>query len=848
MENLVNSQPADSRHPMSFTHTKHVLFSPQSADATLPIDTQIPLPEVTEIRGSDDIGYTRTNSELREEDNGSCHDLRVSTEYPGISKRPSVLRGGRNSGKETGEKIPRPKYVANQSAPEKDRLSMKAKLDTYGPVEYHLLKPECNHKSSQPSTSSSSDMFNDGNWSQSLDEYILQRRHGRNINLSAPTQFAMCWPPPLSYGNITVDFHTPLIFDPKSNFNHNVDTESEASFFPGSEIADLVPDDDAKQSGSYNIPKMPGTCPSSPQKYRPGSQPLFFSSKLGAAQLPSQSQLFADVCSRDTPKFLSNNEVKMNGVGGAQSKGDVSPPRRPKYVYEPRDYSLRPREPWEFPDPFPLTHLQGVPAANWPDASQRIFSTARVQNETADEFRARRRRRKHVIDEEDFSDEDWDAQGEPKKILRLHYQELKNKGNEWEPLTNEKAGELMARGRVDKYCNVRILDTTEIEVCKRKQLETYKRRKYENEPRKTPPSSSSSNQFSEPHNDSKVNEGTELNIVVTVPPPTSGPKPSRGSRVRVNGRLLTNAQKEEREKSSSKIVADLRHLQYESEAIMQNLWNNSQINGDKTLVEQMKRELQDIRNKAVFMEIPATEDDRHRAARLILDIIDSNMRPIANGFGADDKMNSSRWFSHNRYTDYEGLKKAIEIETDQLKKQMLLVSRDSDEYKFLKERREYLEDEDTYLEKREDFYAYGVNDDNKWCNDHENHNPPLMPGDPRVSAEYGAAIGNWNSQASPQTLKEEEEDLEKAIMMSLGEMGQVGPAGKDISGRANDDSAAQSTKLTADVLSQAHWKDSKSIAQFQDDSMDEAALFEKTRAISLALYQNESPPLSGDEY
>lgn len=66
MENLVNSQPADSRHPMSFTHTKHVLFSPQSADGTLPIDTQIPLPEVTEIRGSDDIGYTRTNSELRE--------------------------------------------------------------------------------------------------------------------------------------------------------------------------------------------------------------------------------------------------------------------------------------------------------------------------------------------------------------------------------------------------------------------------------------------------------------------------------------------------------------------------------------------------------------------------------------------------------------------------------------------------------------------------------------------------------------------------------------------------------------------------------------------------------------
>lgn len=51
---------------MSFTHTKHVLFSPQSADGTLPIDTQIPLPEVTEIRGSDDIGYTRTNSELRE--------------------------------------------------------------------------------------------------------------------------------------------------------------------------------------------------------------------------------------------------------------------------------------------------------------------------------------------------------------------------------------------------------------------------------------------------------------------------------------------------------------------------------------------------------------------------------------------------------------------------------------------------------------------------------------------------------------------------------------------------------------------------------------------------------------
>lgn len=606
-------------------------------------------------------------------------------------------------------------------------------------------------------------------------------------------------------------------------------------------------DDEAEQAGSYNIPKMPGTYPSSPQKYRPGNQPLFFSSKLGAAQLPSQSQLFANVCSRDTPKSLSNNEVNMDNVGGAQSKGDVSPPRRPKYVYEPRDYSLRPREPWEFPDPFPLTHLQGVSAANWPDSSQRTFSTARVQNETADEFRARRRRRKHVIDEEDFSDEDWDAQGEPKKILRLYYQEMRNKGNEWEPLTNEKAGELMARGRVDKYCSVRMLDTTEIEVCKRKQLETYKRRKYENEPRETPPSSSSE-QFSEPHNDPKVNEDTELNVVVTVPPPTSGPKSSRGSRVRVNGKLLTSAQKEEREKSSSKIVADLRHLQHESEAIMQNLWNNSQTNGDKTLVEQMKRELQDIRNKAVFMEIPATEDDRHRAARLILDIVDSNMRPIANGFGADDKINSSRWFSHKRYTDYEELKTAIEMKTDQLEKQMLLVPRDSKEYKFLRKRREYLEDEDIYLEKRENFYAYEVNDANKWCNDHENHNPPLMPGDPRVSAEYGAAIGNWSSQASPHTLKEEEDDLQKAVMMSLGEIGQVEPVGKDISGRANDDSAAQSNKLTADVLSQAYWKDSDSIAQFQDDSMDETVSFEKTRAISLALYRNESPPLSGDEH
>lgn len=66
MENLVDSQPADSGHSMSFTHTKHVLFSPQSADGTLPIDTQIPLPEATEIRGSDDLGYIKVNSELRE--------------------------------------------------------------------------------------------------------------------------------------------------------------------------------------------------------------------------------------------------------------------------------------------------------------------------------------------------------------------------------------------------------------------------------------------------------------------------------------------------------------------------------------------------------------------------------------------------------------------------------------------------------------------------------------------------------------------------------------------------------------------------------------------------------------
>ncbi|KAF5874075.1 uncharacterized protein Bfra_004082 [Botrytis fragariae] len=909
MGNFTDPGSVNSQDSTSFTYAEQVPLFPESVHGTSSIDTQTALREMTEIRFSDDQSYRNSDSKLKE-----VLNLGVSTQYSGLPKRPITpnhdrslsisqdlpmksvqfqrLDGTELVPKEDQEQefLTRRSQWTNIQSRSKRRtflkrsLSYKNMIFKNAPRKSHLKsivkksdsdsRPACRkskiypRRYFQPSTSSSSDMVNDNNWSQILDEYISQRCYDKNVNLSTIAEFTRCWPPPPSYANITVDFHTPLISDPNSDNNHNIDTESEtSSSFTVFEIENPVSDRGARHPRSYNLAKMPSTYPRSPPEYRPGSEPMFSLSESRVAQSPPQSQLFKDVSSMDASKSPSNNDVNMDDVGGAQSEGDSSPPRRPKYVYKPRDYSLRPREPWEFPDPFPLTPLQGLTAANQPDSSQRTFSTARVQNDTADDFRARRRRRRHIIDEEDYSDEDWDAQGEPRKILRLHYKEVKDNGDEWEPLTDEKARELMLKGRVDKYHNVKLSDTTGIELCKRRELEMYQRRKLENESRKNP-SSSSSAQHSEPHNGSRANEGIESNTVAIGLPPTPRPKPSQGQRVRVNGKLITHEEKTAREKSSRELVVELRHLQLASMHIMEVLGQNRS-SGDKTVREQKKRELQDIRDGAVSMEIPATEDDRQRAARIIFDIIDSNMRAIANGFGPDDVKNSSRWFSHDRFMNYNRLISALETESDQLEEQICILPRSSEGYKIMKSRLDFLQTEHEYLEKREDFYVDETNDGEQWCNDYENHNPPLITGDPRVNAEYGAAIGKWNSQASPQTLEEEEDDLQKAIRMSLGETKPVEPVREDSKGKHkqvrprliltmrkdNEGSAAQrctpthqSTKLATVMSSEAHWRDSTSLAQFQDDSMDETAAFEKAKAMSRAQYRNESPPPDDDDY
>ncbi|KAF7908911.1 hypothetical protein EAE99_011620 [Botrytis elliptica] len=919
MNNYVDLESVDSEDSTSFTRTEHVPLLPQSDHGTLPIESQTALRKVTERRVSDDQSYRNPDSKLKEVHNGSWHNLGVSTQYSGFLKRPTTpkhdqslsiiqdlpmksvqfqgLDGTELVPKENQEqefRVRRSQWLKRRlrskrrnlykwSLSNKDmkykkearKLYLKGIARKFNPAS----RPACHntkirpHRYLQPFTSSSSDMGNDNNWSRILDVYISQRCHSKNDNLSVTTEFTKCWPPPPSYANITVDFQTPLISDPNSDNNHNIDTESDtesetSSSFTLFEIRNSVPDEEVRHLGSYDLPKMPGTYPRSPPEYRPGSESTFFSSELGLAQSPPQSQLFKNVYSMDVPKSPANNDVNMDDVGGAQSEKDFSPPRRPKYVYKPRDYSLRPREPWEFPDPFPLMPSQEVTAANRPDSSQRIFSTARVQNDTADDFIARRRRRRHIIDEEDYSDEDWDAQGEPRKILRLHYQEVKNNGNEWEPLTDEKARELMSRGRVDKYDNVKLSDTTGTELCKRRELETYQRRKLENESRENSPSSSSK-PCSKPHNNSRANQGIESNTVAVGQPPTPRPGRTRGPRVRVNGKLISHEEKEKREKASRSLVVELRQLQLASMAIMEFLGQNRSSDGDETVREQKKRELQDIRDRAVSMEIPATEDDRQRAARIIFDIIDTNMRPVANGIGPDDAMNFSRWFSHDRFMNYSRLISAIEMESDQIEDQMCMLPKGSEEYKNLESRFDFLETEHENLEKREDFYVDETHDDKQWCNDYENHNPPLITGDPRLNAEYGAAIGKWNSQASPQTLKEEEDDLQKAIRMSLGEIESVEPVGEDTKGKNkqvkprlvltmrkdNEGPAAQrrtpirqSTNLAEVMSSEAHWKDSTSFAQFQDDSMNETAAFEKAKALSRAQYRNESPPLDDDDY
>ncbi|KAF7957087.1 hypothetical protein EAE96_004407 [Botrytis aclada] len=885
MSNLTDLESVDSKNSKSLTHTEHVPLLPQSDRGILPIDTQPPVSEVTKKRVRDDPSYRGLNSNLKKEGKESRHGLRVLTQFCKLSRKPLApnydqslsmtqalpMKSGQFQGLNGTELVQNEDQERQSFIRRSQSSNIRPRPERRRFYKNHSWPACCKSKIyprhyKQPSTTSSSVMANDNNWSQILDEYISQRCHGKNVNLSTTAESTMCWPPPPSYANVTVDFNTPLMSDPNSDNNHNTDNESEASSSSGGfEIESPIPDEYVEHPGSCDLPKMPGTHPRSPQEHRPGNELMLCSSELGATESPPQSQLCKDVSSTDAPKSLSNNNINMDDVDYAQSKGHFSPPRRPKYVYKPRDYSVRPREPWEFPDPFPMTPLHGVTANNRPDASHRLFSTARVQNDTADDFRARRLRRRHMIDEDDYSDEDWDAQGEPRKILRLHYQEVKKNGNEWEPLTDEKARELMLKGRVDKYESVKLSDTTGIEVRKRKNLETYKRRKLEEE---IPPSSSSE-QCSEPHNDSRVKESIESKTILKFRPLTSKSKLSRGPRVRVNGKLISHEEKLEREEFSHRVVVELRHLQLASLAIMEDLGKNRSSDDDETVIMQKKRELQEIRDKAVSMEIPATEDDRQRAARLISDIIDSNMRAVANGFGPDDMLNSSRWFSHDRFMNYGRLITALETEMDQLEDQMCILPISSEEYKNLESRFNSLQEKYEYLEKREDFYVDEIHDLEKWCDDFENHNPPLIAGDPRVNAEYGAAIGKWNPQASPQTPEDEEEDLQKAIRMSLGETEQVEPTVEDTKcklkevkprlvltmGGDKEGLAAQKrppfyrrTKLAEGMSSHAHWKDSASLAKFQDDSMDENAVLEKIKAISRAQYRNESPPPFDDDY
>ncbi|KAJ8060838.1 hypothetical protein OCU04_009922 [Sclerotinia nivalis] len=557
--------------------------------------------------------------------------------------------------------------------------------------------------------------------------------------------------------------------------------------FPSFPSKHDVPDDNGSSTRRFNLPKMPGAYPSSSPEPFSEDEDLEALIEMGIPWSLPAIEVSQSPQEHGVSKFVPNKDVHMNSDNDAQSDGPSSPRRRPQYIYRGDETTPRPAvRKYEFI----LDLARGITDANKPDPSKRLFSVARIQNDTTEDHRARKRRRTEIIRDDGSSDEDWDAHGEPRKILRLHLSEVTKKGKTWEPLTDEKARELMTRGRAENYVSV-----------------SWKR--------------------SEHHNDSA---GIQPEKKATSP--SVRPGITRGQPMSMDkGVDMSESETGMKILPQKLSVSDLRELHYRANVICNwvasNKWAHSSNATPKE--RKIKREMQEIRDKAVSTEPLAKVDDRHRAALMIKDIIESNF--YVNGAGKDNSAEDWAWF-HDEDYDHDAAYVAAEMELNQLAAEIQKLPEGCTRIKEKRDRYSELEVHKECIESRSAFYNDEEMDDEVW-EDACDHGK-LVPGDSRLNAEYGSAIAKWQYPAT-----DEDAELKRVLELSKATF--------------EEDNIQRSVATSLNKGKLMNQGTGHSVAlppthKWQDNSVDEKALLQKAIAMSLAESRGEDTEQYDDDY
>ncbi|EDO03887.1 predicted protein [Sclerotinia sclerotiorum 1980 UF-70] len=530
-----------------------------------------------------------------------------------------------------------------------------------------------------------------------------------------------------------------------------------------------LPDDEGNSTRRFNLPKMPGAYPSS------------------SPESLSEGEDFEAVVEGETPWSLTAMEapqsLHQNGVSkvapdndnDAQSDGSSSPRRRPQHIYEGSETTPRPV------------------VRKYPDPSKRIFSVARIQNDTTEDRKARKRRRAEIIRDDGSSDEDWDAQGEPRKILRLHLSEVTKNGKAWEPLTDGKARELMARGRAENYASV------------------------------------VRQQSGHPNGSAGIQTEKEATS------PSVRPGITRGQPMNMDEDVDMNAIETQMKTLPQKLsVRDLRELHHRADVICNwNASNNWANSGNITpKAQNMKREMQEIRDKAVSAEPLAKVDDRHRAAILIKYIIDNNVS--VNGAGKNNPKEDWAWFHDIEY-DCDGEYAAVETELEELAAEIKKLPGGCTRRKEKEERYKKLQVHKECIEVRGEFYDDEELDDEEWVDPCENGK--LVPGDSRLNAEYGSAIAKWQNPTT-----DEDSELQLALQLSKA-MFEEDSIQHPVAASLNKGNFVEAMNQGP-----SHSVALPSTQKWQGSSLNEQAQLEKAIAMSLAESRGENMEQYDDDY
>lgn len=411
-----------------------------------------------------------------------------------------------------------------------------------------------------------------------------------------------------------------------------------------------------------------------------------------------------------------------------------------------------------------LDQARGITEFNNPDPVKRLLSTIKAQNVTPAQNEARKRRRREIVRDDGTSDDDPVGLGEPRKILRLYCNgvtELKREFKVCEPLTEKLVGELMYIGRSNGYASVLVGNELEAETTNSEPIE---------------------NQITD-FGETEVDEFRN-SPVATQPDrkplcPFKGPVVPRLQALGAHGGVSMSRNvldvRDGFQKNSKLSISELRKLMIRANEILGII-----VYAGPNAVK-LRKELQEIRNKAVALEPPYLFDDQQRAARIIREIVACNKSKYAAGIR--DPTDFTAWFEQDPYT-FDTKREAIEMELNQLAQEISLLPESSGDARVKTSKYMMLEAKLQSIDNLEDMYI-----DEKF----DSETADLLADLFRDEEEEGE-LSNRDAPARFQGA--EEAAIERAIAMSLADMGDADTMKQD----SNDGStlASDDSKLLSD--------------------------------------------------